>query len=352
MKKINYKDIDSKFLNAEIVAMLNVISEFKGKEEVYLDIKKDVLDTLIEAAKIQSIESSNKIEGIFTTNERLRELVIDNAKPKNRSEQEITGYKEVLKIIHSSYKSINISSNYILQLHKELLSYSNLSYGGKYKNSQNYIAETDSSGNSKILFTPVAPFETEDYVRRICEEYNDYIKENNNLILLLIPIFIVDFLCIHPFNDGNGRISRLLSLLLLYKNGYHVGKYISIERLIEKTKESYYESLRLSDIRWHENKNDYTPFIKYFLGIIIKAYRELETRIGDIGETKITKTDRVTNIILSKLGKLTKKSISEEAPDVSITTIERIITKLVKDEKIIKHLNGPKTYYTVNFEKK
>ncbi len=352
MKKIDYKAIDSRFLNAEIVAMLNTISEFKGKEEVYFDIKKDVLDTLIETAKIQSIESSNKIEGIFTTNERLRELVINNVKPNNRSEQEIIGYKEVLKIIHSSYKSIDISSNYILQLHKELLSYSNLSYGGKYKNSQNYIAKTDSKGNSRILFKPVAPFETEEYVKRICEEYNEYVKNKSSLALLVIPIFIVDFLCVHPFNDGNGRISRLLSLLLLYKNGYHVGKYISIERLIEKTKESYYESLRNSDIGWHKNQNDYIPFIKYFLGIIIKAYRELEIRIGDVGTTRITKEDIVTNIILSKLGKITKRSISEEAPDVSITTIERIITKLVKERKIIKYLNGPKTYYMVNFEGK
>lgn len=350
MKKIDYSKINSEYLTEEIIAMINTIHEFKGREQVFSNVKKDVLKSLLEVAKIQSIISSNRIEGVFTTDERVKELIFSEKKPKTRNEKEITGYKDVLKLIHENYDSINITPNYLLQLHKILFSYSEEVFGGKYKNVQNYISETDTSGNIKIRFQPVEPYLTETYIEDLCNEYNKYIRNTKYFELILIPIFIVDFLCIHPFNDGNGRMSRILILLLLYQNGFNVGKYISIERIIENTKESYYDSLQDSDESWHENNNTYLPFVKYFLGIIIKAYRELEERIGNIENKIVTKEDRVTAIILSKIGKVTKKDIMEECPDVSMTSIERILSKLNKDNRISKHPNGKKTYYTINWD--
>ena len=352
MKKPDYEKHKDKYLKKDILDMITKIHEYKGKTGILLDIKKDTLNTLIEIAKIQSIDASNRIEGIFTSDRRLNELVNERSKPQNRNEEEILGYREVLKIIHESYDYVNISSNYILQMHKELYTYSKKSIGGHFKNVDNFIAETDEHGNEKIRFKPVSAFQTPSYIEDLCSEYNKMLKNNAIEELILIPIFIVDFLCIHPFNDGNGRVSRLLTLLLLYKHDYVIGKYISIEKLIEKTKETYYESLQDSGINWHENNNTYEPFIRYFLGIVIKAYDELETRINDIGSKKVTKTDRIINIVLSKLGKFTKKDILEECYDISKITVERTLNDLLKQGKIIKHSNGIKAFYTVEHDKK
>ena len=352
MKKLDYEKHKDKYLKKDILDMITKIHEYKGKTSILLDIKRDTLNTLIEIAKIQSIDSSNRIEGIFTSDKRLNELVKEKSKPKNRNEEEILGYREVLKIIHESYDYMNISSNYILQMHKELYTYSKKSIGGQFKNVDNFIAETDEQGNEKIRFQPVSALQTPFYIEDLCNEYNKMVKNNIVEELILIPIFILDFLCIHPFNDGNGRMSRLLTLLLLYKNDYVIGKYISIEKLIEKTKETYYETLQDSSINWHEDKNTYEPFIRYFLGIIIKAYDELENRINDIGSKKVTKTDRIINIILSKLGKFTKKDILEECYDISKITVERTLNNLLKQGKIIKHSNGIKTFYTVEHDEK
>jgi Fic family protein len=346
MKKINYSNVNS-IITPEIVAMLTLISEYKGKESTYKATKKNSLDKLTDIAKIQSIDSSNRIEGIYTTTDRLKALVLNNAKPKNRNEEEIIGYKEVLKIIHENFENISISSNYILQLHKLLLSHTSLTFGGKFKNVQNYIAEIDKDGNQNVLFTPPEPFETPIYIDDLCSEYNICSNKNDFIPLIAIPIFILDFLCVHPFNDGNGRLSRLLMLLLLYKNGYNVGKYISLERNIEKTKDSYYETLRISDMNWYEGKNDYLPFIKYFLGIIIASYRELDEQIENVKKT--AKSDIVMHSIMNKLGKFNKKELLEEFPTISAITIERMLNKLYKEGKIEKHAHGLNTYYTVKF---
>ena len=347
MKRFDYAQYKDKYLKKDVLDMITKIHEYKGKASILLNIKKDTLNTLIEVAKIQSIDSSNRIEGIFTTDKRLEELINDKSMPLNRNEEEILGYREVLKIVHESYEHIDISSNNILQMHKELYTYSKKSFGGFFKKTDNLIAEADEHGNEKIRFKPISALQTPNYVNDLCNEYNKVVKDNAVEELILIPIFIFDFLCIHPFTDGNGRISRLLTLLLLYKHDCIIGKYISIERLIEKTKETYYESLGIANYNWHENKSNYEPFIRYFLGIILKAYRELEKRINDTGSKKITKTDRVVDIIYSKLGKFTKKEILEECYDISKITVERTLNDLLKKGKIIKHSNGVKAFYTL-----
>jgi len=347
MKILDYDKYKDKYLKKNVLDMITRIRESRGKTGVLLDIKKDNLSRLVEIAKIQSIDSSNRIEGIFTSDKRLKELVNEKSEPRNRNEEEILGYREVLKIVHENYETINVSSNYILQMHKGLYTYSTKSIGGRFKNADNFIVETDELGNERIIFKPVAAFQTRDYINDLCSEYNRIVKNNEIEELILIPMVILDFLCIHPFNDGNGRMSRLLTLLLLQKHDYTIGKYISIERLIEKTKETYYDSLQASNNNWHDNENDYEPFIRYFLGILIKAYGELEDRIDDISKKKATKTDRVTNIVFSKMGKFTKKDILDEGYDISKITVERTLNALLKEGKIIKHSDGIKAFYTV-----
>lgn len=348
MHIFDYRVMPEKLLNLEILNQISSIHEHRGKQELFLEANIDELNSLLEIAKIQSTGASNRIEGIYTSDERLVEIVKDKSEPRNRSEQEIAGYREVLTSIHESYEYINTRPNIILQLHRDLYTYSNGAVGGVYKNSDNVIAEEDEQGNRKVRFTPVPAFQTEDMMQQMCEAFVDAWNDEKNEKLLIIPIFILDFLCIHPFSDGNGRMSRLLTLLLLYKAGYIVGKYISIEMMIEKSKETYYEALQDSSKKWHDSENDYIPFIRYYLGVLEAAYKEFEGRVRLIQDRTISKPERIRTIIDDHLGKITKKEIMEMCPDISKVTIERTLTELVKTGYIVKVGAGPGTGYVRN----
>lgn len=345
MRIFDYRKKPEKLLTPEIVQMIASIHEHKGKQELFLEANQDELKTLLEVAMIQSTGASNRIEGIYTTDKRLKELVSQKAEPRNRSEEEIAGYREVLAMIHESYEYIVPRSNMILQLHRDLYSFSRGAVGGNYKNSDNLIAEIDAEGHEKVRFIPVPAFQTAEAVEELCNRFweaweADYIDK-----LILIPMFVLDFLCIHPFNDGNGRMSRLLTLLLFYKAGYIVGKYISMEMLIEKTKETYYEALQASSGDWHENENAYEPFVRYYLGVTLKAYNEFENRVEHLKNRSLSKPDRIKDLIDQKIGKITKKEIMDTCPDISKTTIERTLTELVKNGHIAKVGSGPATGY-------
>ncbi len=345
MRIFDYRKTPEKLLTPEIVQMIASIHEHKGKQELFFEANQDELKTLLEVAMIQSTGASNRIEGIYTTDKRLKELVSEKAEPRNRSEEEIAGYREVLAMIHESYEYIVPRSNMILQLHRDLYSFSRGAVGGNYKNSDNLIAEIDSEGHEKVRFIPVPAFQTAEAVEELCNRFweaweADYIDK-----LILIPMFVLDFLCIHPFNDGNGRMSRLLTLLLFYKAGYIVGKYISMEMLIEKTKETYYEALQASSGDWHENENAYEPFVRYYLGVTLKAYNEFENRVEHLKNRSLSKPDRIKALIDQKIGKITKKEIMDTCPDISKTTIERTLTELVKNGHIAKVGSGPATGY-------
>ena len=345
MRIYDYKEYPEKILTPDIVAMLTSIHEHKGKQQLFLEANTDDLKNLLEVAKIQSTGASNRIEGIFTSDKRLEKLVKQKAEPQNRSEEEIAGYREVLATIHESYEYITVRPNVILQLHRDLYSFSNSSVGGTYKINDNIIAETDNMGNQKVRFKPVPAYQTAEAVELLCDAFLKSWDEGKIDKLVLIPMFILDFLCIHPFNDGNGRMSRLLTLLLFYKAGYIVGKYISIEMLIEKSKETYYEALQDSSSDWHKNENSYIPFIKYYLGIIEKAYNEFESRVKLMQNRTLSKPERIKTVIDEHLGKITKKEIMEICPDISQTTVERTLTELVKEGYIAKVGSGPATGY-------
>ena len=351
MRTFNYSAIKEQKWDSDVLGLIAAIYKEAGKQELYLKQRPEELEKLVEIAKIQSTEASNAIEGIVTTSTRIRQLVEEKTTPRNRDEQEIAGYRDVLSIIHESFDAIPITQNYILQLHKILYSHMNNPLAGRTKSVQNYITAIYPDGHVETLFTPLAPYETPEALDRICEEYNRVIGNMELEPLIAIPVFIHDFLCIHPFNDGNGRMSRLLTLLLLYKSGYIVGKYISIEKLIEKSKDTYYEQLQASSYRWHENENDYEPFVEYYLGVIIAAYKEFSSRVQTLIESGMSKPERIREVIRKHIGKITKSQIMEKCPDISDTTIQRTLTELLKNNEIIKLSGGRYTSYVCNEEK-
>lgn len=353
MKTFDYSKLSQVKWDNEILNYTNLIHEYKGKQDLYIRQKPAELDKLVEIAKIQSVESSNRIEGIVTTSTRIQALVKEKTTPKNRDEYEIAGYRDVLNTIHESYKYIPLESRYILQLHRDLMQYAVNKEGGVFKSSQNYIQETREDGSTFIRFTPAAPYETPAYIDAICESYRITASQQVVDPLILIPVFIADFLCIHPFNDGNGRMSRLLTLLLLYQAGYNVGKYISIEKHIEKTKPTYYDALQLASQGWHEGKNDPIPFIKYMLGVILACYREFENRIdvlstpGANGKSlvKSSAKDIVRAAVMTRIGKFTKGNILAICPTLSRSSVEGALRELLTEGEIKRFGKGRGTYY-------
>lgn len=344
MRTFNYSAIRDYLWDSEILGLIAAIYKEAGKQELYLKQRPEELEKLIEIAKIQSTEASNAIEGIVTTSTRIKQLVEEKTTPKNRDEQEIAGYRDVLNIIHENFDVIPISQNYILQLHKILYSHMNNFMAGKTKNVQNYISATYPDGHVQVLFTPMAPCETPEAIDKICEEYNLAIGNMELEPLILIPVFIHDFLCIHPFNDGNGRMSRLLTTLLLYRNGFYVGRYISLEGKIAKNKDLYYDALSRSQNGWHEGTEDIIPFIKYMLGIILAAYKDFEDRMDLIG-VKLSALEMVRRASKNKLGRFNKQDIRELCPNLSDSSIEGALRKMLSSGELKREGKGKNTCY-------
>ena len=344
MRTFNYSLIKDNKWDSELLGLIAAIYKEAGKQEMYLKQKPQELEKLVEIAKIQSTEASNAIEGIVTTNTRIRQLMEEKTTPRNRDEKEIAGYRDVLGIIHESFDAIPITQNYILQLHKILFSHLGNPAAGKTKTVQNYISASFPDGHTETLFIPLAPYETPEALDRICEEYNRVIGNAELEPLIAIPVFIHDFLCIHPFNDGNGRMSRLLTTLLLYRSGFYVGKYISLEAKIAKHKDLYYDALSASQNGWHEGSDDPVPFIKYLLGTILAAYRDFEDRFALV-EVKRSALDMVRLATQYKIGRFTKQDIRELCPSLSISSIEGSLRKLVDNGEIKREGNGKSTFY-------
>ena len=345
MREFDYKKLAERTWDKEVVNYVGLIHEYKGRQQLYLEQRPEELDKLVELAKIQSTEASNEIEGIRTTNSRLKQLMNDKTTPKNRDENEILGYRYALNLVHESFEYIPIRSNYILQLHKEMYQFMDVNFGGKFKDTPNEIDAIYPDGKKVVIFKPLDPFETPEAINRLCDEYNDAINKYNIDPLIAIPVFIHDFLCIHPFNDGNGRMSRLLTTLLLYKSGYTVGKYISLEKKIQITKIEYYYALEQSSMKWIENENDDTPFVKYLLGTILAAYRDFEDRVNVVSE-KMSAFEMVEKAVNSKFGKFTKSDIMELCPEISRASVENALKKLCEDGKIEMHGGGRSAFYS------
>ena len=344
MRSFHYSTIKDMKWDSDILRYIAAIYKEAGKQELYLKQRPEELEKLVEVAKVQSTEASNAIEGIVTTNTRIRQLVEEKTSPRNRNEQEIAGYRDVLNIIHESFDAIPITQNYILQLHKIMYSHMNNPMAGRTKSVQNYISATYPDGYTETLFTPLAPYETPEALDRICEEYNRVIGNMELEPLIAIPIFIHDFLCIHPFNDGNGRMSRLLTTLLLCRSGFYVGKYISLEAKIAKNKDLYYDALNQSQDGWHEGADDPVPFIKYLLGTILAAYKDFGDRFEIVAE-KLPAVDVVRKATQSKIGRFTKQDIRELCPSLSLSSVEGALRKLVASGELKREGVGKSTCY-------
>ena len=343
-KEFDYSKLESRTWDKEVLNYIGLIHEFKGRQQLYLAQRPDELDKLVELAKIQSTEASNAIEGIITTNQRLVQLMSDKTTPKNRDEEEIKGYRYALNLVHENFEYIPVRPNYILQLHKEMYQFLDVNFGGKFKDMPNEIDAVCPDGRKVVIFKPLEPYETPEAIEIICEEYDKTINQLNVDPLVAIPVFIHDFLCIHPFNDGNGRMSRLLTTLLLYKSGYVVGKYISLEKKIQITKDDYYDALSQSSKGWMESENDDTPFVKYILGVILAAYRDFEERVDLVG-TKMTAREMVGKAVKSKIGKFTKSDIMEFCPEIGKGSVENSLKAMCEEGLIKKEGKGRATFY-------
>ena len=349
MRTFDYRAVYPSLLSPEIVGYLAQIHEYKGQQNLFIEAKPDALSELLDIARIQSTEASNRIEGIYTSDDRLKKLVQSKTMPRPRNEREIAGYRDVLATIHESHDFIPPRPGMILQLHRDLYKFSGMNVGGTYKVTDNVIAE-ERGGERFVRFIPTEAWQTPEAIEQICHVLNDALSDPQIDPLLVIPLFILDFLCIHPFSDGNGRMSRLLTLLLLYRSGYIVGKYISLEKAIADSKETYYEALHDSSIGWHERTNDPLPFIRYMLGIIVASYREFSSRVELLTNRGLSKPDRVREIIRGSLGKITKAEIMAKCPDISQITVQRTLAELLQNHEIIKLSGGRYTAYVWNRE--
>jgi len=333
MKSFINHVIEKQNITKNILQMISKISEYKGKQNLYKSQSPQILKTLLQIATIQSTESSNKIEGIIVPHERIVSLVAKRKKPKNRSEEELLGYKYVLNLIHKNHQHIPLKTNIVLQFHKDLYKYTTIS-AGKWKNSDNTIEEILPNGQRFIRFKPISAFQTSDAMHQLQTYFNKEWEKEVIHKLLLIATYILDFLCIHPFLDGNGRMSRLVTLMLLYHSDYYVGQYISIEKIIEDTKEEYYSALQKSSQKWHEGKHDLNSWWEYFLTIILEAYKLFEERVGYVSTSKGTKTGIILEAINNFQNEFTIHDIQENCPTVGIDLIRKTLGKLKKQKKI------------------
>ena len=334
MRKFDYSFLNNGLLPASLVNLTSNISTLKTMAGIRKEEYAQVFTELEVVAKVQSIKSSNAIEGIVTSDERIAAIVNQNSAPLNHNEAEIAGYRDALNEIHLGYKYMDFRERDILHLHEMMMSLAGYEYGGQYKTDDNVILEVDAEGNRRVRFRPTSAEETPKAMEQLELAYMEARSDAGINQLLLIPCVILDFLCIHPFRDGNGRMSRLLSLLLLYKNGFDAGKYVSFEEQINNYKAYYYEALRQSSKGWEINENSYFPFIENFLTTLYMCYKELDKRFAVVHGKKITKKARIEATVLNSLIPLSKAEICKILPDVSPTTVEAVLGAMVKSGAI------------------
>ncbi len=345
MRTFDYSFLKTIKLPSEFLSLTSIIATLKNEEEHKKREYPDIFTNLQKIAIVQSVKGSNAIEGIVTTDKRIEEIVHQNSAPLNHNEQEIAGYRDALNLVHANYENINFDLESILNLHRTMLAQTSLNYGGAFKASDNVITEMHKDGSSRIRFVPTPASEVKETMGQLVLAYVNARDDYGVNQLLLIPCVILDFLCIHPFRDGNGRVSRLLSLLLLYKEGFDVSKYISFEEQINKDKGHYYDALAASSLHWHEGTNDYVPFIYNFLVTLVRCYQELDKRFLTVRSGKVSKSKRVEEIVLNAFIPVSKKEIKNLLPDISITTIEKVLSEMLKNGKISKIGSTSKARY-------
>ena len=345
MHIFDYSFLENGLLPAGIVNLTATISAFKALSGERKDKNQKIYTELEAIARVQSVKSSNAIEGIVTTDARIKEIVEGNSAPLNHNEVEIAGYRDALDEIHKYHSQLSFSEEVILHLHQVMQGVVDSNNGKGYKVEDNLIMEVDTTGRRSVRFRPISAVETKAAMEQLILAYIDARNNPNVNQLLLVPCVILDFLCIHPFGDGNGRVSRLLSLLLMYKNGFDVGKYVSFEEQINETKEQYYDALYESSLKWHENENSYVPFMENFLVTLYRCYKELDKRFSTINGKRISKNERIEQTVMNSVIPISKAEICEILPDVSVTTVEAVLGRMVKSGTVKKLGQARSTKY-------
>ncbi len=334
MHSLNIKYLERLSFSTDEASVLKKIGEYQGKQELFFRQTPEILNTLQQVAIVESSESSNRLEGVTAPHDRIKALVLNSTSPKNRPEREIAGYRDALSLIHESAEYMDFTINVILQCHSMVYRYMPHD-SGRWKMVDNEIVEKNPDGSIKrIRFRPVSAIHTPQAMDTFAKTYKEAINQHHKEPLVVIPLAILDFLCIHPFTDGNGRVARLLTLLLLYHFGYEVGRYISLERIFEESKETYYETLEKSSRGWHQGKHDVFPWMNYFWGVLIRAYREFEERVGKIRTGKGSKTEQIRMGVNRRIGPFAISDIESDCPGISRDMI-RIVLRQLRDEKAI-----------------
>ena len=334
MKTFGTDYLETLVIPNRLFTVIRQLGEYKGRQDLHRKQAPEMLENLRQVAVIQSTESSNRLEGITADLKRIRALIEEKTTPANRSEAEIAGYRDVLNTIHQNHEQISFTPNIVLQLHRDLMKYAGKE-GGRWKSAPNQILETLPDGTRHIRFEPVAPHQTADYMRTLHEDYRGQMTLQRWEPLLLAAFYVLDFLCIHPFLDGNGRMARLLTVLMLYQQGYEVGRYISLERIVEQTKESYYDTLYQSSQQWHNSRHDPWPWTEYFLGVLLAAYSEFEDRFQHISSGPGSKTDMILGAINSFFKEFRISDLEIACPTVSRDMIRHVLFRLRDEGKIM-----------------
>lgn len=333
MRSFEHGYLLEQLISQEMLMMVRTIGEYRGRQSLYQEQSPEVLETLRRVAMVQSVESSNRIEGVTVAADRLEAIVARKTTPKGRSELEVAGYRDVLADIHANANRMVTGPDLLLSVHGQMYARTP-DKGGRWKEKDNAILEVGPNGQQFIRFRPVSAIATPEFIKRLCMLYHQATDRREAEPLLLIASFIFDFECIHPFWDGNGRIGRLLTLMLLYQAGYEVGRYISLERIVEESKETYYEVLLKSSHGWHEAKHDLRPWWNYFLGTLIAAYREFEERVGTITTAKGAKREMVQQAVKRLPDRFRIAELQRVCPGVSYPTLKRALEDLKRQKKV------------------
>jgi Fic family protein len=333
MTSLSRENLDKMTFDSELVANLRVIGEYRGKQVLYSHQSPEALKTLRKLAVVESTESSNRLEGILVERKRIQAIVLESTKPKGRSEQEVAGYRDALALIHEHSEDLPFTIDVVKRFHGLMYRYLP-EEGGKWKEKDNVIVERSADGTERVRFRPVSARKTPKSMNILIERYDKAIEEKRDP-LIIVPLAVFDFLCIHPFQDGNGRMARLLTLLLLYHFGYEVGRFISLERIFEETEKSYYDTLETSSQNWHEGKHDIMPWLAYFWGVLIRAYREFENRVGTVVTGWGSKTEQIRLAVERKVGSFSISDIEKECPGISRDMIRKVLRKM-RDEGVIR----------------
>jgi len=332
--------LETNYLNAcvysaEDASTLRQLGEYRGKQELYSRQRPEILESLRHAAVIESSESSNRLEGITAPALRVEAIVRRTDVPRDRSEQEIAGYRDALELIHQSRKEMPFTVGVIRQVHRTIYRYLP-SEGGVWKPTDNEIVEKDRAGRVVgVRFKPVSAVATPQAMDDLIAGYRAAIAGGTQDPLVVIPLAVLDFLCVHPFVDGNGRVGRLLTLLLLYHFDYDVGCYVSLERIVEESKSTYYEALYASSQRWHEGRHDAHPWLSYFWGVLLRAYSEFEGRVGEVGVARGAKSEHVRRAVLRRSLPFSISELERDCPGISRDTVRDVLRKL-RDQGLVR----------------